>query len=114
MQGFLNILVAIVIFSFILFHPVLKLIDLLCLLLGILLTNILGEKKMNLPGISVALMEPQVSALEKKKNVRDQDTGHIGLDKEDRFQGKKTSISADFSTTILASTLFSGLASSEF
>ena len=67
MQGFLNILVAIVIFSFILFHPVLKLIDLLCLLLGIVLTNILREKKMNLPGVSVALMEPQVSALEKKK-----------------------------------------------
>ena len=70
MQGFLNILVAIVIFSFILFHPVLKLIDLLCLLLGILLTNILREKKMNLPGVSVALMEPQVSALEKKKRKK--------------------------------------------
>ena len=70
MQGFLNILVAIVIFYFILFHTVLKLIDLLCLLLGILLTNILREKKMNLPGVSAALMELQVSALEKKKRKK--------------------------------------------
>ena len=56
-----------VIFSFILFNPVLKLIDLLCLLLGILLRNILRQKKMNLPGVSVALIELWVSALEKKK-----------------------------------------------
>lgn len=46
-----------VMFSLVLFSPALTLTDLLYLILGISLINILREKKINLPGVSVVLIE---------------------------------------------------------
>lgn len=59
-----------VMFSLVLFSPALTLTDLLYLILGISLINILREKKINLPGVSVVLIELWFSALEERKEKK--------------------------------------------